>query len=556
MPNTNLILRTLTSPYGDNTLNSVLSHADLDNNFIYLKGGIIKDVSLLGANLILTKIDDTTLSVNLNNIITGTGSATVTGGTYDNNTGIATFTNSTGGTFNVSGFTTGSTGDSLYWYSENATPPTVAPSATGVGSIALGDGAEALSSDMFVYGTGAGQGATNASFSNFFGQQAGFEANDATSSNLFGTQAGYQATGASQSNFFGGQAGYEATNAFRSNFFGEQAGYQATEANSSNFFGETAGYQASGASYSNFIGLQSGYLATNAEHSNFFGEQAGSEATNAAYSIFIGRQAGLNDTVDNTENGLSSILIGSYTNTGGFSNSILLGSGANESPIANTKENQFMLADTITDVRWGGIEYELPSTQAANAGDVLSNDGTGVLSWATAGTLRGLFTQTGNSTIISATTVETTLIDGGIGTLTVPANGFKIGDSFRAIFGGVMNAANNQTIRIRIKAGSVLLLDSGVQALTNSIINDIFSLNLDFTIRKLGGAGVASIVTLGTFHYTKTSNNTIQGFGFNIVNSTTFDTTISNTLDVTVQWGSNNAGNNIYSDIFILNRTY
>jgi hypothetical protein len=61
-----------------------------------------------------------------------------------------------------------------------------------------------------------------------------------------------------------------------------------------------------------------------------------------------------------------------------------LGSGANESPIANTKENQFMLADTITDVRWSGIEYTLPDAQAANAGDVLSNDGTGVLSWSPA----------------------------------------------------------------------------------------------------------------------------------------------------------------------------
>jgi len=36
---------------------------------------------------------------------------TVTGGTYDNNTGTATFTNTTGGTFNITGFTTGTTED-------------------------------------------------------------------------------------------------------------------------------------------------------------------------------------------------------------------------------------------------------------------------------------------------------------------------------------------------------------------------------------------------------------------------------------------------------------
>ena len=167
----------------------------------------------------------------------------------------------------------------------------------------------------------------------------------------------------------------------------------------------------------------------------------------------------------------------------------------------------------------------------------------------------GLFAQTANSTAITGTNVETTLINGGVGTLSVPANGFAVGDSFRAIIAGVLSTANNQTIRIRVKSGSVILLDSGAQPITN-ITNDVFSLNVDFTIRALGAAGVASIVSLGTFHYVKTSNATTQGFAFNVVNNTTFDTTISNTLNITVQWGSNNAGNSIYSDIFILNKTY
>jgi len=166
-----------------------------------------------------------------------------------------------------------------------------------------------------------------------------------------------------------------------------------------------------------------------------------------------------------------------------------------------------------------------------------------------------LFAQTGNSTIITGIT-ESTLINGGVGTLTVPANGFQVGDSFRAVFGGVMNAANNQTIRIRVKAGAITLLDSGVQNLGSAVTDDVWSLNVDFTIRQIGTAGVASIVSLGSFHYTKTNNASVQGFGFNVVNNTTFNTTVSNTLDVTAQWGSANAGNNIYSDIFVLNKTY
>jgi YVTN family beta-propeller protein len=76
-----------------------------------------------------------------------------------------------------------------------------------------------------------------------------------------------------------------------------------------------------------------------------------------------------------------SVLLGSYTNTGGFSGSILLGSGFSGSPISNTKANQFMLAPTITEARFRGIDYTFPATQAAGAGYVLSNDGNGVLSW-------------------------------------------------------------------------------------------------------------------------------------------------------------------------------
>ena len=167
----------------------------------------------------------------------------------------------------------------------------------------------------------------------------------------------------------------------------------------------------------------------------------------------------------------------------------------------------------------------------------------------------GLFAQTANSTPITNTTVETSLINGGVGSLSVPANAFKVGDSFRVVTAGVLNADNNQTIRIRVKAGSIVLLDSLAQNITN-ITNDVFSLNVDFTIRQLGGPGVASIVTLGTFHYAKTSNASVQGFAFNVVNNTTFDTTIANTLNITVQWGAANTGNSIFSDIFILNKTY
>jgi hypothetical protein len=84
----------------------------------------------------------------------------------------------------------------------------------------------------------------------------------------------------------------------------------------------------------------------------------------------------------------------------------------------------------------------------------------------------------------------------------------------------------------------------------------VFTLHVTFTIRAIGAAGVASVVSLAQFHILKLASGTQQGFAWNTVNSTTFDTTISNTLNITGQWSSTNANNSIYSDIFVLNKTY
>lgn len=167
----------------------------------------------------------------------------------------------------------------------------------------------------------------------------------------------------------------------------------------------------------------------------------------------------------------------------------------------------------------------------------------------------GLFSQTGNSTAITATTTEGTLIDGGVGTLSVPANGFKVGDAFRADFGGLISAQNGNTITIRVKSGSVILCQTPAFSMPG-ITNQVWLLNINFNIRKIGAAGTAEIVTLGNFHVLKAASGTQEGFGFNTVNNTTFDTTTSNTLDVTVQWSSNNAANSIHSDLFVLNKIY
>lgn len=170
-------------------------------------------------------------------------------------------------------------------------------------------------------------------------------------------------------------------------------------------------------------------------------------------------------------------------------------------------------------------------------------------------TTYGLYTQTASSAPVTNTTVETTLLDGGVGTLTVPANAFQVGDSFHAIMTGHISSDNNRTLHIRIKAGSVLFADTGVLTLPQ-ITSKHFKLDIYFTIRSLGAAGVASIASGGDFTYAKDASNAFEGSSFSTENSTTFDTTISNTLEITAQWGNASTNNSIYSEIFTLSKTY
>lgn len=167
----------------------------------------------------------------------------------------------------------------------------------------------------------------------------------------------------------------------------------------------------------------------------------------------------------------------------------------------------------------------------------------------------GLFAQTANSPTLTASTAEATLIDGGAGSLSVPANGFAVGDSFQVSMGGMISAKNNDTITIRLKTGAVVLATSG--ALTLPVINNqVWYLTAQFTVRSIGSAGVASIVSVAQFHILKAASGTQEGFAWNTINNTTFNTTVSNTLDITAQFSSNSPLNSIYSDIFVLNKIY
>ena len=167
----------------------------------------------------------------------------------------------------------------------------------------------------------------------------------------------------------------------------------------------------------------------------------------------------------------------------------------------------------------------------------------------------GLYVQTALGTIITNTIVETSLIGSGLGTLSVPANAFKVGDSFTAKMCGNISCANNETIHIRIKSDGLVIADAGVFTL-NLAIDKHFELVLDFTITKIGGFGVAELFANGQFSYNKNANNNIDGVNFALIDNTLFNTTITNILNITAQWGLAKPQNSIQSQNFVLNKIY
>jgi hypothetical protein len=144
----------------------------------------------------------------------------------------------------------------------------------------------------------------------------------------------------------------------------------------------------------------------------------------------------------------------------------------------------------------------------------------------------GLFAQTVDTTFIAPTTPATQqMIGTGVGTLTVPANGFKIGDSFHLKCGGLKSNGNGSDIQIMLKSGTVILAESGVISLVG-LTDAPWEMELDFTIRTLGGPGTANINSNG--QWTVTDAGVYLGFGFNNVNNTTFNTNIENTLTMDI----------------------
>ena len=261
--------------------------------------------------------------------------------------------------------------------------------------------------------------------------------------------------------------------------------------------------------------------------------------------------------------GNSVTILGSVADLAAF----LVGPGA--SPGANIGDAWILLSDGSL-MTWNGTiwfdagDIQGPpgatgATGATGAQGVQGNQGIqgvqGIQGIQGPAGLPGLFAQTALSTPVTFATGEQSLFGVGVGSLTVPANAFSVGDSFTTKLCGPITCANNQNIRIRVKTNGVTLIDTGNINMPQTT-NQVFDLAIDFTITKIGGAGVAELFANSLYSYNKDANYSIEGVNKGVINNTTFNTTINNTLNITAEWISNNAANSIRSQNFVLTKVY
>lgn len=168
----------------------------------------------------------------------------------------------------------------------------------------------------------------------------------------------------------------------------------------------------------------------------------------------------------------------------------------------------------------------------------------------------GLYSQISDSNMVTNTTTKTILTGTGVGELEVPANTFSVGDSYEINLIGGITCTNSATLRITLEnTEGVVFGDTGIMDLSSATGKNWF-LDAIFTIRSIGGEGTANVICGGNFSYNVNSGNSSESFSFASTNNSDFDTTISNTLIVFVQWGAASTNDKVVSFIFNLNKIY
>lgn len=145
-------------------------------------------------------------------------------------------------------------------------------------------------------------------------------------------------------------------------------------------------------------------------------------------------------------------------------------------------------------------------------------------------------------TTSATSTAEDALLDTGVGTKTLPANFFVIGKTVRVTLRGKYSNTLTPTLRLKIKLGSNIMVDTGAQTTITGASNAFFEITGDMTCRTTGGSG--TIEAMGRAMVSSAAV-TSAVWESSVVTAVTVDTTASQAVGVTAQWGTSSGSNTI-----------
>ena len=167
----------------------------------------------------------------------------------------------------------------------------------------------------------------------------------------------------------------------------------------------------------------------------------------------------------------------------------------------------------------------------------------------------GVYSGTSDGVVINNTTEQSVLPTSGVGILTIPANGFSVGDCFHCVVAGDCSFDKNDNIQIKLKENGSILAQTPIFNLEDAQSGgNAFEIEIDFTIRSIGVGG--SIATNFDFTYNKDGVDSKDFRGTRAMDVQTIDTTVSSTLDITVQFPTNITPSSLQTRLFRLQKVF
>ena len=148
------------------------------------------------------------------------------------------------------------------------------------------------------------------------------------------------------------------------------------------------------------------------------------------------------------------------------------------------------------------------------------------------------------------------LIGDTAGTMTISANTMAVGDTYVLKITGYITAAEDADITFGIGTDNSGLFMDLRHVILEAVIDRMYNLEFTFTVRAIGGSGVASVYTTGILNYAGEASKLAVGLYEAELKSSGFTTLVNNRFDVTAEWSSTEVGNRVNSQTMNFYKIY